>query len=331
VILVGDIGGTRARLCLLGPTGRVARREVFESRTFPSLEAVAARFLGVPAPRVSAAAFGVAGPVVNGRCVATNLPWIVDERVLSRRLGIKRVTLVNDLVALGVGAIAVGPSKRRVVNGARPPRARGANVAVIAAGTGLGEALLVWDAAGRGRGRLVPTGTEGSHVEFGPRDEVEIELLRFVRERYGHASYERIVSGAGLGVLYDFFLEAKRMKERPEIVDALAAAPDRNAAISNLGQEGRSEPAAQAVERFVSIYGAEAGNLALKGLATGGVLVCGNIAAKMLPAIERGGFMKAFVDKGRFRPVMEKIPVAVVLDPDVGLSGAKRIAMGTAG
>src|SRR5258708_11788883 len=180
VVVVGDIGGTRARLSLLSPAGRTLRHAVYESRAYRSLEAVVAEFLDVdrPRPKVGAAAFGIAGPVVAGRCVATNLPWVVDGRVLARKLRIKRVTLLNDLVALALGALTVPKSKMRVLGPAGAPRKRGGNVAVIAAGTGLGEAMLVWDGA-----RFVPSPTEGGHTDFPPNGEVEDELLPFLRAR----------------------------------------------------------------------------------------------------------------------------------------------------
>lgn len=324
MLLAGDIGGTRARLTLLAPDGRVSRREVFESRNFPSLEAVLRAFLGKPPPRVTAAAFGVAGPVVHGRCVATNLPWVIDARVLERKLAIRRVTLLNDLVALSLGALSISTSKLRGLGKAGMPKKRGANIAVIAAGTGLGEAMLVWDEEGE---RFVPSPTEGGHTDFAPSNELEAELLTFLRGRFGHVSGERILSGSGLGNVYDFFRVARSAGETAVNTQALEAAPDRNAAIAELGQEGKSRAAVQAVELFARIYGAEAGNLALKTLAVGGVYVCGNIAAKMLPLLEKGIFRAAFEDKGRFRGLMEKVPVAVVLDSDVGLAGAKRVAM----
>ena len=326
MLLAGDIGGTRARLTLLAPDGRVTRREVFESRTFSSLEAVLRTFLGKPAPRVTAAGFGVAGPVVHGRCVATNLPWVIDARVLERKLAIKKVTLLNDLVALSLGTLSVTRSKLRPLGGAGAPKKKGANIAVIAAGTGLGEAMLVWDEEGD---RFVPSPTEGGHTDFAPSNDMEADLLVFLRGRFGHVSGERILSGSGLGNLYDFFRQARSVGETTSNAEALDAAPDRNAAIAELGQEGKSHAATQAVDLFARIYGAEAGNLALKTLAVGGVYVCGNIAAKMLPVLERGTFRAAFEDKGRFRGLMEKVPVAVVLDSDVGLAGARHVAMGS--
>ena len=324
VLLVGDIGGTHARLSLLNPAGRAVSTKVFESRKYPSLEAVGQEFLSRSlASPITAAAFGCAGPVVDGRCTATNLPWVIDSRALSRKLKIRKVTLLNDLVALALGALGVTPRKLHVLGGAGAPKKKGASLAVIAAGTGLGEALLVWDGA-----RFVPSATEGGHADFAPRDDLEIELLRFLRARFGHVSWERVLSGDGLGNVYDFFRQAVGVPETAENARALAAAPDRNALIGQLGLSRDSEAAARAVDLFATIYGAEAGNLALKSLAVGGVFVCGNIATRLLPALERGGFHRAFVDKGRFAPLMERVPVAVVTDSDVGLAGAARVALG---
>jgi glucokinase len=328
VVLVGDIGGTHARLSLLTPGGRTVAHKEFESRRYRSLEEVVRAFLGAiephrPKAKVLAAAFGIAGPVVNGRCVATNLPWSVDARTLARKLAIRRVILLNDLVALSLGALGVPRSKLHALNGTRTPRKGKANVAVIAAGTGLGEAILVWDGA-----RFVPSATEGGHADFAPRDDVEVELLQFLRARFGHVSWERVLSGSGLGNLYDFFRHAKGVSEDAGNAQALADATDRNATITQLGLAGASEAASRAVDLFASIYGAEAGNLALKTLALGGVYVCGNIAARMIPVLDRGGFRRAFVAKGRMATLLEKIPVAVVCDSDVGLAGAASVALG---
>jgi glucokinase len=306
------------------PGGRVVRHETLESKAFASLEAAVKAFLGAKPPRVTAAAFGIAGPIVDQRCRATNLPWVIDARVLARKLAIKKVRLVNDLVALAIGALHVPASKLHVIGGKGAPKKKGGNVAVIAAGTGLGEAVLVWDDAS---GRFVPTATEGGHADFGPADAEQAELLAWMRARHAHVSWEWLVSGMGLGNLYDFLREGKGMPETPENDEALRTAGDRNAAISQLGAAGKSEPAARAVAIFARLYGAEAGNLALKSLASGGVYVCGNIATKMLPVLEREGFRAAFEDKGRLRPVMEAMPMAVVLDSDVGLKGAKQVAV----
>jgi glucokinase len=324
VFVIGDIGGTHTRLSLLGPTGRTVRHDVLSSRQYPSLEAAVRAFLQpeTRAPKIKAAAFGIAGPVVAGRVVTTNLPWVVDAKVLQRKLSIRRVTLLNDLVALALGTIGVSRRKVHVLGEAGAPKRRGANIAVLAAGTGLGEAMLVWDGA-----RHVAVATEGGHTDFGPRDELAVELFQFLRTRFGHVSWERVLSGAGLSNLYDFFRQAKRVSESAENAQLLEAAADRNAAIARLGVEAKSEAAARAVEMFAELYGAEAGNLALKTLSVGGVYVCGNIAASMLTVFDRGGFRRAFAAKGRFTSMMEKMPVAVVLDRDVGLEGAARVAL----
>jgi glucokinase len=325
VFVVGDIGGTHARLSLLDRTGRSVRRDVLESRRYPSLEAALQFFLradGRP-PKIEAAAFGIAGPVVGNRVAATNLPWVVDGRRLAQKLSAKRVTLINDLVALALGTIEIARSKCHVLGDAGYPKRRGANIAVLAAGTGLGEAILVWDGH-----RFVASATEGGHADFGPRDDLELELLQFLRSRFGHVSWERVLSGAGLGNLYDFFRRAKGVPESDENMQQVETAADRNAAIAGLGLSAASEAAVRAVELFATIYGAESGNLALKSLAIGGVYVCGNIAARMLPVLDRGHFRRAFADKGRFMPFMEKIPVAVIGDSSIGLAGAARVALG---
>jgi glucokinase len=242
--------------------------------------------------------------------------------VLSRKLGIRQVTLVNDLVALSLGALGAPRRMLHLLGRAGAPKRAGVNIAVIAAGTGLGEAFLVWDGA-----RYVPSASEGGHSDYSPRDDLEVDLLRFLRARFGHVSWERVLSGGGLANIHDFFRQTRGIAESSENAQAIDAAVDRNAAIAELGIAGKSEAASRAVDLFASMYGAEAGNLALKSLAAGGVFVCGNIAARMLSVLDRGGFHKAFVDKGRFTSFMERIPVAIVLDPDIGLAGAARVAL----
>jgi glucokinase len=323
MLLAGDIGGTNTRLALYDDQGKKAVREdALPSREFGSLEAAVRAFLGKRSPpRLKAAAFGIAGPVIDGRVKTTNLPWLVDERVVSRRLGIPRVRLVNDLVAIAFGASAA--SGRKLVRiqgeGARP---KSGTVAVIAAGTGLGEAALVWDGA-----RFVPCGSEGGHSDMAPRSLIEWELREFLAERVGgRVSYERVVSGPGLGNVYEFLRDRKGLAESAEHAAAIAQNLDPNRVISELGLSGDSALCRKAVELFVSLYGAEAGNLALKFLATGGVFVAGGIAASLLPLLQNGPFLEAFRDKGRFRPVLERLPVFVVLDSRIGLAGAARYA-----
>jgi glucokinase len=322
LILAGDIGGTHARLALYdGPKGRPTKHDTFESRAYPSLEAVVLAFLGPKlAKKITAATFGIAGPVIDQRCTATNFPWVVDARVVARKTGIAHVTLLNDLVALGFGALTVPGSKLRVLQGTKGPQKKGGNLAIIAAGTGLGEAALVWDAD---RARHVPLATEAGHGDFAARSPIEWELFEWLEKRHGHVSWERIVAGPGFSALYDFFRDAKGMGETRENLERLDGAPDRNAAIATLGASEKSEAASRAVELFARIYGAEAGNHALHTLATAGVFVAGGIAASLADYLAGGVFLEAFLDKGRFRRLLEAVPVAIVLDSNIGLAGSR--------
>jgi glucokinase len=254
-----------------------------------------------------------------GTASITNLPWKLDERVLARRLRIPRVALANDLVVGARGCLEMRPSEMELLTAAAPAK-KGAHLGVIAAGTGLGEARLVW--AG-GRYHALPT--EGGHTDFAPRSPLEVDLYRFLAERHpDHVSYERVVSGAGLGALYDFFAAREGHKPDREVTHRLETG-DRNAAIAELGLAGTHRPAALAVDLFARIYGAEAGNVALRELALGGIYVIGNIGRVILPA-RREIFLEGFLAKGRFRDLLATVPVAVVTDPLVGLRGALAMA-----
>jgi glucokinase len=317
VILAGDVGGTNARLALFEPGGKVrVRQEAFPSQEFASLRDVVRAFLGARPPKIDSATFGIAGPVVAGRAKATNLPWVVEAKELATQFGIAKVTLVNDLVALAFGALTVPLESLYVLNGG-PPHTSGANVAVIAAGTGLGEAALVWDGA-----RFVPLGSEGGHADFAARNQEEFELLTYLQKRFGpHVSYERVVAGPGFGNLYDFYVEAKGMKDPPDVAQAIQHAGDKNREIAARGASGASPVGARVLATFASLYGAEAGNLALKTFATGGVFVCGAIAANCKESL-KGPFVESFAAKGRFNAFLERVPVAIVLDSDIGLAGS---------
>ena len=323
MLLAGDIGGTNTRLALYGDDAkRAIREDSLPSRSFPSLERAVRAFLGPRPPHIGAATFGIAGPVIAGRVKTTNLPWVVDEKALSRRLGIPRVRLLNDLVSIAFGAVAAPKNAFVRLQGGPPRHSKGETLAVIAAGTGLGEAALVWDGE-----RLVPCGSEGSHGDFAPRNKLEWELFEFLAKRFkGHVSYERIVSGPGLGNVYDFFREVKRMREPAERARALADAPDRNQLIAEYGLAGKSRACKAAIDLFTTVYGAEAGNVALRFLSTGGLFLAGGIAANLSPLLAEGPFLAAFRDKGRLSPLLEKLPVAIVLDPKIGLSGAAQHA-----
>jgi len=318
--LVGDVGGTRTRLALYASKGRAPLAEVVvPSREHASFEEIAERFLGAStSPHPLAAVIGVAGPVRERTASVTNLPWTLDERVLERRLRIPRVLLANDLVVGARGCLEVGPAQLEVLT-ARPPAKRGQHLGVLAAGTGLGEARLVWIGD-----RYLPLATEGGHCDFAPRSALELELWSFLSTRFpDHVSYERVISGDGLGALYDFFL-SRGGRESRAIAKRLAE-EDRNAVIAELGLARTHKPAALAVDLFARIYGAEASNVALRELSLGGVYVIGNIGHRILPA-RREIFLEGFLHKGRFRELLSTVPVAVVTDPLVGLRGALAMA-----
>lgn len=317
VILAGDVGGTKTRLALYAPDAspRTPLRECRAlSRDYLSLEAIALEFLGEDRGRVTSAAFGIAGPVVDNRCETTNLPWTLDGAALGRHLGGATVRLLNDLETTGWGLAILQASELRELQRGRPARG---NRALIAAGTGLGEALIVWDGE-----RHHPSASEGGHVDFASRDAFEDELSLWLRARYHRVSYERVLSGAGLADLYRFLSATGRGDESPAMAQRFAAAPDPAAVVSAAALDGSCERAALALEHFVSTYGAEAGNLALKALAVNGLFIGGGIAPRIAPAIEAGTFMQAFRDKGRLSPVLEAIPVHLILDDRAALWGA---------
>jgi glucokinase len=321
VFLVGDVGGTRTRLALYGPKGPSPLSEaVLPSRDYASFEDAAEAFLGGTAfARPRAAVIGIAGPVQAGVATVTNLPWRLDERTLARRLKIPRVILANDLVVGARGCLEITARDMVVLTDARPAR-RDQHLGVVAAGTGLGEARLVWTGE-----RYLALATEGGHCDFAPRSELEAELWAFLARRHpDHVSTERVVSGAGLGALYDFFAARSRTSE-PLAVSERLADGDRNAVIAEIGLAREYGPAADAVDLFARIYGAEAGNVALRELATGGVYVLGNIARTIVPA-RREIFLEGFLAKGRFRDLLAMVPIVVVTDPLVGLRGALAMA-----
>ncbi len=324
-LLAGDVGGTKTELAVFARRGEdlaTVREAKYASREFASLEAVVRRFLDEARPsRLDAACFAVAGPVTEGKVRTTNLPWTVEAALLAPLVGTDRVRLVNDLEAAAYGMLFLEPGDFRVLRAAGPPR-RG-NIAVIAPGTGLGEAILFWDGA-----RHHPVASEGGHADFAPRDAEQIELLRHLGARYGaHVSYERVLSGDGLHNLYVFLRDAGRGLEPPWLAERLARG-DPNATIAELALSGESPLCVAALDLFCSILGAEAGNLALKSFATGGVILGGGIPPKILPALEKGGFLAALTDKGRLASWLEAVPVRVALVPRAPLIGAARLVMG---
>ena len=320
-VLVGDVGGTKTLLAIASRsrTGwTIDRRERFASAEHDDLRGPVRAFLGNGVPP-EAACFGVAGPVIGRRVEGTNLPWVVDADELERSLAIPHVELANDLAATAMGTELLDPASLEIVQvGDAEPRG---TRAVIAPGTGLGEGLLV-----RHRGQALPLPTEGGHVSFAPRGPEQVELLRRVEEEVGgRVSLDRILSGPGLVRIYRMFRDRGEAPEDPAVGLALARG-DGPAAITEAALE-RSEPiSARALETFVAIFGAVAGDVALRSLATAGVYLAGGIAPRIAPALRGDTFREAFLDKGRFRPFVERVPVLLVRDPDVTLLGAAALA-----
>jgi glucokinase len=324
VILAGDVGGTKTVLALFDDAagGPAVREAVLASGSAPSLEALARAFLETAGrPPVRAACFGVAGAVVDGRVKTTNLPWQLDEAGLAAALGIARVRLLNDLEAAAWGLLALPPDALATLQPGVPPH-DGGTLALIAAGTGLGEAILPWDGS-----RHHVLASEGGHVDFAPRSELEAELWAFLRAEGDHVSYERVVSGPGLVNVYRFLRQQRKLAE-PGWLAAELAGGDPAAAISRAALEKADPVCAEALALFVSAYGAAAGNLALTAMAVGGVFVGGGIAPRILPALLAGPFLQAFADKGRLGPLLRAMPVRVVLDPRAPLIGAAACARG---
>jgi glucokinase len=321
VILAGDVGGTKTALALFEQRGRrqaVVRESVTASHGYAAPEHAIRQFLlEGPPVTIDAACVGVAGPVIDGRCTAINLPWVVDEAALAESVGTSRTKLVNDLEATAHGVLGLGPSALTILQAGQPHKA---NMALIAAGTGLGEVVIAWD--GR-RHRVVSS--EGGHADFAPRNDLEIDLLKFLRREFGRVSYERVVSGPGLYNIYRFLVASDGTPE-PDWLRARMESGDPSAAVSDAALEHRDPRCVQALEVFVSVYGAEAGNLALKALAVGGIFVAGGIAPKIRSKLEDGTFVAAFRDKGRLGPMLDSIPIHVVLEPRAALLGAAAIA-----
>lgn len=319
MFLAGDVGGTKTLLRLFEAGGGALAERRFDSASFSSLEQVVAAFLGDSPPlSLVAACFGVAGPVEGGRANITNLPWRIDEASITAEFHIPQVRLINDFQAVAYG-IETLESHDLATLQAGAPQECGVR-AVIGAGTGLGEGFMVWQG-----GYYEAFPSEGSHADFAPADALEIELLRYLAARYGHVSYERLLSGPGLVNIFEFLRDSRGQQATAELQAAMRTG-DPAAEISEYALAGKDDLAVSALDLFARIYGAEAGNLALKVLARGGVFIAGGIAPQILSKLKGGEFLHAFVDKGRFAGLLEDIPVHVVLNPKVGLIGAARVA-----
>ncbi len=315
-ILTGDVGGTKVRLALFDESGRMLETATHPSADFDSLEAAAHRFLETHRAPVEAAVFDVAGPVAGGKARLTNLGWATSEAALREALGVERVALLNDLVAIAAAVPHLRGDDLACLNEGQPDP-HGA-IAVVAPGTGLGEAYLTWDA---GIGRYVPRPSEGGHTDFAPRNEEEIALLRYLWRRYPHVSYERITSGMGLRAIYTFCKEELGLEEPPALREQLAQADDPNPLVVAAAMEGGCPACRKALEMLVALIGAEAGNMALKVLARGGVYLGGGIPPRILPALREGTFLRAFTVKGRMAPLLAAMPVYVILNTDAPLIG----------
>jgi glucokinase len=347
MILAGDIGGTKTNLALYDwTTERVEplRLEGFSSADYTSLEDILVEFLTPPrassslaspstenekdsntrdqlpsgSVKLSAACFGIAGPVIDNHCETTNLPWVVDGATIAARFAIPRVQLLNDLEATAYGILSLRSDELEVLNVGHPPQKRQA-LALIAAGTGLGEGILFWDGKS-----YRPMPSEGGHADFAPNNDQEIDLLRYLRSQYLHVSYERILSGPGLHAIYEFLRDTK--KNEPTWLMEKIKAGNPAAEIAQAGLQGQAEIAKQALELFASIYGAEAGNLALKALSLDGVYVGGGIAPKLIAKLKDGTFMKGFLNKGRYKKLLNNMPVKVIMNQQTALLGAASVA-----
>ena len=317
-VLVGDIGGTKTALGLAKTYGDLV--ELDETRQYPSalfasLDEIVRRYLDESGVTCRFAAFAIAGPVRDRRSQATNLPWELDADAMEQSLGFAGVALLNDLEATAWGLAALKPEDLAEIH---PGEAALGNACVVAAGTGLGEAGLFWDGL-----RHHPFATEGGHTDFAPADPLECALLEFLKKKFGRVSWERVVSGLGIRNLYDFLVDFRGVKTPPWLLDAFADG-DSTAAIAEAAADGRCPVCTETMALFFRLYGREAGNMALKQMALGGVFLGGGIAPKNLDALRRSAFLDGFFDKGRLEPLMRAMPVRVIVQPSAPLMGAAR-------
>jgi len=323
MLLVADVGGTKTRIALFDrkkPLNCIDEKS-YSSKAFKALSDIIEDFLTHQSKKISGACFGIAGPVKKNRVQATNLPWVVDAKDLSKKLKLSNVYLINDLEANAWGIQSLTEKDFFLLNaGEHHP----GNAALISAGTGLGEAGLYWDGK-----RLLPFACEGGHTDFGPRNDLEVELLLYLQKKYGHVSYERVISGPGIQELYEFLVNTGKEKRQFDI-DLVEDPP---LYISDMGSKEKDPACKKALHWFISLYGSEVGNAALKFLALGGVYIGGGIAPKILDVIKKNklegfpSFLKSFKEKGRMVDILESIPVKVVLEDRTALLGCTEYAL----
>ena len=321
MILAGDIGGTNARLAYFQSQNghlRLVSERVFPSREHSELGEIVCEFLADSETRPDAACFGIAGPVRNGRVETSNLPWVIEQARLAKQIHLPATLIINDLEASAWGVAALAAQDFVPLHQGSVPAI--GNQAVIAPGTGLGEAGLFWDGT-----RHHVFACEGGHADFAPQGDLQIELLRYLQAQFGHVSYERVLSGPGLVNVYTFLRESGCGKESAEFREQLKKS-DAAAVISRAALDGTSALAERALDLWISVYGAEASNLALKLMATGGLYLAGGISPKIVSKLTGPRFMQAFLEKGRLSPLVEAIPVQVIMNDKTGLLGAARCA-----
>jgi len=325
IVLAGDVGGTKTSVGLFVRGKKRPEPLVIESyasREAPRLENIVDRFLkGNPAP-ISSACFGIAGPVINGRCKTTNLPWIVSETVMKERFHWRHVGLLNDLAAAAIAIPFLRRSELVTLN--KGVKQKEGNLALLSPGTGLGQAMLVYR-----DGEYVPLSSEGGHVSFSPTTEGEVKLWRYLRKRFDHVSVERVLSGPGLVNIYSWLKDSGRFEEPPWLKELMNQG-DPAKAISENALRKEQTLCVESLRLYVSMLGNVAGNLALTSLAAGGVYLGGGIPPKILPALKEGSFLKAFMAKGRFADFLARIPVRVILNDKAALLGAAHAAFAAA-
>jgi glucokinase len=322
VILAGDIGGTKTNLgffVLEGDSFRPKKVRNFHNAEYPEFTSILKEFLEVNPGEIKGACFGIAGPVINGVCKTTNLPWVVDTSKLKVLLRIKDVSLINDMEATAYGIQALPKTALAVLNhGKAVPQG---NIAVIAAGTGLGEGMLIWDGH-----HYRAVASEGGHSDFAPCNNLELDLCKYLLKKFGHSSYERVLSGPGLLNIYDF-LKTRNFAREPDWLKKEMKEENPSSVITKNALKGRNKLCEKSLDLFCAIYGAEAGNLALKVLGLGGVYLGGGIAPKIISKLQNGVFRKAFLEKGRFSKFLSKIPVYAILEEKTALHGAAVYAL----
>lgn len=321
-VLAGDIGGTKTNLGLFLKGKRRPLLKAFEtysSRKSINLEAIIRQFIGKHSAGISSACFGIAGPIINGKSKTTNLPWEVSETGIRRRFKWPHVRLMNDLTATAVSIPLLNNRELSILN--KGKQAKTGNIALIAPGTGLGQALLVYS-----EGRYVPVASEGGHCDLSPNDNAQLELWRYLNNRYGHVSVERVLSGQGLLNIYSWLKDSGRY-DKPTWLKSEILKNDPAVVISESALRGTNPLCVESLNVFVSILGAAAGNLALAAMTTGGVYLGGGIAPKILPKLKGDSFIAAFIDKGRFRSLVSEIPMKVILNDKAALLGAAHCAL----